>query len=139
MSYYEKKKLLSALQQQAEEYENPETDPREPLYGKIEVLEDMDETELIENFGEDEDCGDAVKETVLEALKKASAPQDEIDRVDSMNHHEVLSEFGEANAETIRKTAINALKNKIYTMDKNHDYLLEEIEDVKKTPARYYN
>lgn len=139
MSYYKKQQAIKNLEQQAEEYENPETDPRIPHEENIEALNEMDEDELMERFSEDDDCGLAVQDKVLEDLKAASAPQEEIQRVQDMNPYEVLSEFGEANAETIRDTAISIEEKQIEDCQKHYEYLLNEIEETRKTPAKYFD
>ena len=138
MSNYQKKKLMSDTQQQIDEYNDPETDPRTPLINEIEELQDMDKFELMNRFEDDEDSGFAVKDKVLEDLKKAGATQDEIDRVDGMTPYEVLSEFGEANTETIRQNAINNIENQIRIIDENYEYLQAERERINSTPAKYF-
>ena len=138
MSNYQKKKLISDMQQRIDEYNDPETDPRTRLYDAIEELEDMDKFDLMNRFDGDEDSGFAVKDKVLEDLKKAGATQDEIDRVDGMTPDEALSEFGDANAETIRQNAINNIKNQISIIDEKYRYLQGELEEIKRTPAKYF-
>lgn len=138
MSNYQKKKLISDMQQRIDEYNDPETDPRTRLYDAIEELEDMDKFDLMNRFDGDEDSGFAVKDKVLEDLKKAGATQDEIDRVDGMTPDEALSEFGDANAETIRQNAINNIKNQISIIDEKYRYLQGEFEEIKRTPAKYF-
>ena len=126
------------MQQRIDEYNDPETDPRTRLYDAIEELEDMDKFDLMNRFDGDEDSGFAVKDKVLEDLKKAGATQDEIDRVDGMTPDEDLSEFGDANAETIRQNAINNIKNQISIIDEKYRYLQGEFEEIKRTPAKYF-
>lgn len=126
------------MQQRIDEYNDPETDPRTRLYDAIEELEDMDKFDLMNRFDGDEDSGFAVKDKVLEDLKKAGATQDEIDRVDGMTPDEALSEFGDANAETIRQNAINNIKNQISIIDEKYRYLQGEFEEIKRTPAKYF-
>ena len=138
MSYYEKNKLISVIQQQIDVYNDPETDPRIPLYDAIEELKDMDKFDLIYRFDEDDDSGFAVKEKVMEDLKKAGATQDEIDRVDGMTPDEALSEFGDAYAETIRQNAINNINNQIHIINEKCRYLQDELERIKNTPAKYF-
>ena len=138
MSNYQKKKLISDMQQRIDEYNDPETDPRTRLYDAIEELEDMDKFDLMNRIDGDEDSGFAVKDKVLEDLKKAGATQDEIDRVDGMTPDEALSEFGDANAETIRQNAINNIKNQISIIDEKYRYLQGEFEEIKRTPAKYF-
>ena len=126
------------MQQRIDEYNDPETDPRTRLYDAIEELEDMDKFDLMNRIDGDEDSGFAVKDKVLEDLKKAGATQDEIDRVDGMTPDEALSEFGDANAETIRQNAINNIKNQISIIDEKYRYLQGEFEEIKRTPAKYF-
>lgn len=139
MSNYKKNKLLSFLNQQVDEYFNPETDPRTPLYNEKAKLENMDGIELMEHFREDDDSGDAVKAEVLKKLEEAEAPQDEIDRVEDMTPSEVLSEFGIDNIETIRQNAINNVETQIDAAEENLRHLQEEIETVENTPSRYFD
>lgn len=138
MSNYKKNKLLSDLNQQVDEYFNPETDPITPLYNEKAKLENMDEIELMVHFREDDDSGDAVKDEVLKKLEEAGAPQEEIDRVEDMTPYEVLSEFGIDNIETIRQNAIKKVETQIDAAEENLRHLQEEIKRVENTPSRYF-
>lgn len=145
MTYYNKKKLLSYMEEQLEEYYNPETDPRIPLLDKIDKLKNMDPNELRDIlelrdlFIDDDVIGDEVKDIVIKELKAANAPQSELERVEEMNPFEVMDVFGLDKAETIQEIAINNVNKQLDTIEKNIEDLQEDIEEIRNTPSKYFD
>lgn len=139
MTYYNKKKMLSYMEGQLEEYYNPETDPRIPLLDKIDKLENMDPYELRDIFIYDDVIGDAVKDILIEELKAANAPQSELERVEEMNSFVVMDVFGLDKAETIQEIAINNVNEQLDAIEKNIEDLQKDIEEIRNTPSRYFD
>lgn len=139
MTYYNKKKMLSYMEGQLEEYYNPETDPRIPLLDKIDKLENMDPYELRDIFIYDDVIGDAVKDILIEELKAANAPQSELERVEEMNSFVVMDVFGLDKAESIQEIAINNVNEQLDAIEKNIEDLQEDIEEIRNTPSKYFD
>ncbi len=133
-----KQLYIENLEQQIEEFLDPDTDPRAPLEDQIGEIEEMNEDELMDKFRDNDNCGFAVMDQVVQEMKMAGVPQEKIDEVRDMNPEEVMEKYGEDRAETVRNAAISELADRIEELDKHLEGLNKDLGEAEENPDDWY-